>query len=127
VAQSQGKNGNSKSSWNGEVEFAYVSLNDSHDRAYEEWLKGEAGNTEDILEVLVGDGYSVSLSKDLISDGFKCSFTTKLPKHVNSGICITSWSDSPLDALYLNYWKTYILFEGKRAPVKTEGGGRIRR
>jgi hypothetical protein len=127
LAQNSAKNGKGGNGYVSEIEFAYVSLTDAHDRDYEQWIKNEAGNTEDILEVLVGDGYSVSLSKDLVSDGFKCSFTTKLPKHINSGICITSWSDSVLDALYLNYWKTYILFEGKRAPVKTEGGGRVRR
>lgn len=127
MSQKYTKSAENKGDWNGNIEFAYVSLTDSHDRAYEEWVKSEAGNTEDLLEVLVADGYSVSLAKDLVSDGFKCSFTTKLPKHINSGICITSWSDSVMDALYLNYWKTYVLFEGKRAPTKPETAGRVRR
>lgn len=127
MAGKQNTNGNSKGSYDGSIEFAYVSLTDAHDREYETWIKNEAGNTDDIITILANDGYNVSVSQDLVSDSYKCSFTTKLPKHVNSGICITSWSDNPLDALFLNFWKTYVLFEGKRAPVKAEGTGRVRR
>lgn len=127
MAKNQSTQRSDNGGWNGNVEFAYVSLTEAHDRQYEEWLKNEAGTTEDLIQILVGDGYSVSISKDLVSDGFKCSLTTKLPKHVNSGICITSWSDNPLDALYLCFWKTYVLFEGKRAPTQAAREHRTRR
>jgi hypothetical protein len=116
-----------ESKWTGDIEFAYISLTEAHVRDYETWIKNEAGNTEDLLDVATRDGYSVSISQDLVSDGFKCSFTTKLPKHVNSGICITSWSDNPTDAFYLNFWKTYILFAGQRAPTKQQVGLSVRR
>lgn len=127
MADKFAKKGSFQGGFDGSIEFAYVSLTEAHDRAYETWVKNDAGTTDDLINILTNDGYIVSVSQDLVSDGFKCSFTTKRPKHINNGICITSWSDSPLDALYLNFWKTYVLFEGKRAPVKAEGGGRVRR
>ena len=127
MKRNRSQQGKQESGWSGSIEFAYVSLTDAHIRQYEEWVKNEAGNTEELLEFATKDGYSVSISQDLVSDGFKCSFTTKLPKHVNSGVCITSWSDNPTDAFYLNFWKAYILFAGKRAPTKAETGLSVRR
>jgi hypothetical protein len=109
-----------KGSWNNDVSFADVTLLKADEDAYLKWISGVSQDLHTLMSRVVEDGWKVSVRGDVENECIVVSWTNIEPKHVNANICVTSRSDDWGEAMFLNAYKVFVIWEGQRLPTRGE-------
>jgi hypothetical protein len=81
-----------------------------------QWYIDHETEFGDMLEGLVLNGYKVSVNQDDANDCVIVAFTGHDGAPYNRGMCMTSRAATPLEALYLGFYKHYVICDGKGWP-----------
>ena len=74
----------------------------------------------DFLQDCLDNGYKVSVAPDLENSCYICTLIgTKNSTH-NTGVGLTSRSDSVIEAMYLTMYKHFVVFSGETWDTQTE-------
>jgi hypothetical protein len=103
-----------------DTEFAFSQLSAEQKSQYIAWVSSGEIALDAQMQSLVDDSYRVTLKYDYNGEAYMCSLTQQDSKHHNSGLVITSRGRGWAEALSLSYFKTFVLFEGKRLPTQED-------
>lgn len=87
-------------------------LSDLELAGFETWLEKEAPNPTNVLTELASKDYKVSFTFVENSEAWCVSVTGKEGAKFNEKTTLTSWSDEPMDALYMAAYKVFEVFSG---------------
>lgn len=87
-------------------------LSDLELEQYEAWLEKHAPNPTNILTELAGKDYKTSFTFVENSEAWCVSVTGKEGAKFNEKSTLTTWSDEPMDALYMAAFKIFEVFSG---------------
>lgn len=87
-------------------------LSDLELTQFETWLEKEAPNPTNVLTELATRDYKVSFTFVENSEAWCVSITGKEGAKFNEKSTLTSWSDEPMDALYMAAFKVFVVFNG---------------
>lgn len=110
-----GKSGGSQFS----TKFAVISLDSEGKELAKQWLAANHKDLDTFFVDLVRDGWKTSLRWDSENDCFIASATCVDDDNRNYDVCVTSRSDNMYEAVLINYYKIYILFDNKKLPVES--------
>ncbi len=115
------KNGsNNKVMGYGNTSFALSELSEELASGFDAWIEGMEEDFTALLVLLIDDDYKVSISKGKDGEDYCCSFTGKDGQKHNADVCLMSWADEPLEAFYFNFFKLYVVYEGRQLPLVGE-------
>lgn len=103
--------------WNSEVSFVNYSWTVQDDADYEAWLKKEAPDAWEAADLLIYEGYRISMGWDDSSRTNRVTLICNSPKHPHDGHGFSSWAESTEDALLTCFYKVKVLFAGIRPEV----------
>lgn len=113
-----GKNGNSNSNF--KTKFASITLDAETKDLCKAWLAANAKDLDTFFVDMVRDGWKTSLRWDETNDCFIASSTNVDADSRNHDVCVTSRSDNMFEAILINYYKIYIMFDRKKLPTEPE-------
>lgn len=102
----------------GSTKFCAISLDTAQKDAMRKWLGLNGKDIDDLATNMVRDGWKSSFTWDADNDCFIASSTMRDEDNDNYDICVTSRSDIMWDALLLNYYKIYVLYNNKELPTE---------
>lgn len=100
--------------------FCTISLDTEQKKQAREWLTKNQSDLDTFFNDLIRDDWKTSISFDSYNDCFIAASTQRNEDSKNHNVCVTSRSDNLYEAIMLNYYKIYILFDGKKLPVEKE-------
>lgn len=100
------------------TKFCAISLDSPGKEAARKWLEKNGKDLDTLAVQMVRDGWKASFSWDDYNDCFIASATMREEGDKNYDVCITSRSDNMWDAMLLNYYKIYILFNNQALPTE---------
>ena len=80
---------------------------------FREWAKVETGSIVVFIAELLGDGYKLSLTYDHNSNCYVASLTGHGEHAINPSLIMTSRSNDWQEAVMLNAYKHFVIFQGK--------------
>jgi hypothetical protein len=101
--------------------FAQVKLDAESGRAFGNWVESLESHQIDEIQAFIVEGWKTSITWNDNNQAFIASSTCQDDRNVNHGICVTSYSDSVLEAFLMNVYKVNVMFHKQKLP--TEGTG----
>lgn len=102
----------------GSTKFCAISLDTEGKERAKEWLKKHGKDIDTLASDMVRDGWKSSFTWDADNDCFIASSTQRDEDHDNFDICVTSRADNMWDAMMLNYYKIYVLYNKQELPTE---------
>jgi hypothetical protein len=96
--------------------FVNVRVSREERNKIDAWAIDHETEQGDMLDALVCNGYKVSLNQDVDNDCILVAVTGGNGSPYNRGLCMTSRAGSPLEALYLAFYKHFVMCDGKEWP-----------
>lgn len=100
----------------GDTWFANIRLSERDRAAYDLWLEELDSNHVLAVEVILQQGWKVSVNFSSDNDGYVASATMKDVKDVNAGAVVTSWAGDWFDALMTTVYKITVLIGDDTIP-----------
>jgi hypothetical protein len=100
------------------TKFAVIALDSEGKQLAKQWLASNSKDLDTFFVDLVRDGWKTSLRWDNENDCFIASCTNVDDDSKNHNTCVTSRSDNMYESILINYYKIYIMFDGKKLPVE---------
>ena len=109
------------------VGYLNVNLTDIQDKEFDVWAGMQSIKMSD-LDILLNNGYKVSLNWDAYHSGVAVTLFANSPKLPRAGYALTAWSGDVETALLLLFYKHYIICEEdwERFAAVVERSGRTR-
>jgi len=99
-------------------------LSDLELEQYEAWVKQEKITPVTALNYCASKDIKVSMTFATNNESWCVSLTGREDNRMNSGATLTSWSDEPLDGLYMAIFKATVIFgDGKWLTRKSSNRG----
>lgn len=103
-----------RSQWgDSEISFASRRLSREEGEAFLEWEKSGTPEFSIALSQIIGEGYKVAFKLDFNNSAMVVAFTQQDERHPHYNVYLTSRSDDPVEAFYLNCFKVWQLYPGK--------------
>lgn len=114
------KNGKAYSqNWGGsDVEFASRRLSREEAEAFIEWYKSSSPDFEDALCKIIAATYKVAFKMDMNNSAQVVAFTMQDERHPHYNVYLTSRSDDPIEAFFMNCYKVWVIYENR--PIDTD-------
>lgn len=102
-------------SWlNQELVFASRRLSREEGEEFLEWYKSSAPPFEDALCKIIGEGYKVGFRIDFNNSAQVVAFTQQDDRHIHHNVYLTSRSDDPIEAFFMNCFKVWLIYPEKQ-------------
>jgi len=105
-------------SWGNNLVFASRRLSREEGEAFIEWYKSGAPPFEDALCKVISDLYKVQFRVDMDNSAYVVAFTMQDDRHKHYNVYLTSRSDDPIEAFFINCFKIWVLYPDK--PIVTD-------
>lgn len=105
------------SNWNN-TEFAAVKITAELREEFALWLGENGSDYINFCEIMAGDGWKASQRWDGEHDCYICSLTMTDEDDRNYNVCLVSRSDNFAEAVLMNYFKAYVLYDKKKLPTE---------
>lgn len=103
---------------NNDVVFASRRLSRQEGEDFVEWYKSSAPPFEDALCKINNDLYKIGFKVDLNNSANVISFTQQDERHPHYNVYLTSRSDDPIEAFFMNCFKVWVIYADK--PIETD-------
>lgn len=117
----KGKQNAGKKTWNadyGDLRFASRRLSSEEAKGFVQWRESGTPDYEDALFKVLLAMYKVALRVDLNTSAYVCAFTQQDDRHPHYNVYLTSRSDDPIEAFFLNCYKIWVIYED--SPITTD-------
>lgn len=111
--QKNGRNKAQKSWGDNSVVFASRRLSREEAEAFVEWYKSGSPDFEDALCKIIGEGYKVAFKLDFNNSAQVVAFTQQDERHPHHNVYLTSRSDDPIEAFFINCYKVWMIYPDK--------------
>jgi len=108
--KNQSKRANPQGWQQAELQFASRRLSREEAEQFVEWYKTQESDTETALLWAIGEGYKVGFKLDFNNSAMVVSFTMQDDRHPHYGVYLTSRSDDPIEAFFMNVFKVSVLY-----------------
>lgn len=104
----------------GDIRFCTIQLDTEGKVLAKQWITANNKDLDTYFDTLIRDGWKTSLTFDEYNDCFIASSTQRDEDDRNHNVCLTSRSDNMYEAIMLNVYKLYIMYEGKKLPTEKQ-------
>lgn len=104
-----------------DASFADVRLMEGDKPAFLLWMSAASEDIDSVLRLLGDSGYRCSLKRGNEDGTYVASLITQDSGHVHRNVLVTSWSDTPLEALLLSAYKVLEMFYNVPLPLQNSG------
>jgi hypothetical protein len=102
-----------------QIEFVECNLTSKDETALAKFCTGYENNTEKLLIEMLGDGYTVKVGFYPDSASFAAFLAPGSDTKQNKGKMLSSWSDSPSEAIFMCWYKHKVVLGGSEWDVDT--------
>ena len=105
-----------------DTQFCSLTLNETHTEQVDAYIASYNNEPVTLLIMLGQEGYKISFTRVDRQNSWCVTLIPTDEAAYNKNKLLSSWSDNPVEALFLCGYKHYEMCDGKEWPTKPSGG-----